>query len=263
MSAKADRDHKARRIRPFKPIWKTVKRIYRRLGPPPADRGYMICATPRSGSNYLSELLASTGVLGNPREYFNPDGRRRRDNPTYPDDPREQIGQVLSTGRTANGIYAVKVHHFQLDPVRRIVDPLRTLPNLHHVVLQRRDVVRQAISWSRVVQTGQHRASDIARSIAVYDQLRIRESLAFLLAERTHWKEELERARIRPLGLEYEDLLRDPQAAVDRIAVLMKLGARARIDRARVSVTIQRDQTTEEWRDRFLAETKDEFRHLT
>ena len=113
----------------------------------------MICATPRSGSNYLSQLLASTGVLGNPREYFNAPGRRRYDDPAYPDDPHEQLRQVLTTGRTANGIYAVKVHYFQIAALKQVVDPTRELPHLRFIVLDRRDVLRQAVSWSRARQS--------------------------------------------------------------------------------------------------------------
>ena len=33
-------------------------------------RPYLICTTPRSGSTFLSEALASTGVAGRPEEYF-------------------------------------------------------------------------------------------------------------------------------------------------------------------------------------------------
>ncbi|MGP8122502.1 MAG: Stf0 family sulfotransferase [Xanthobacteraceae bacterium] len=36
-----------------------------------ADRGYAICTMPRSGSNFLCQLLASSGCLGRPLEYFN------------------------------------------------------------------------------------------------------------------------------------------------------------------------------------------------
>src|SRR4051794_11021098 len=32
--------------------------------------GYLVCATPRSGSTLLCELLTSTGVAGRPAEYF-------------------------------------------------------------------------------------------------------------------------------------------------------------------------------------------------
>jgi LPS sulfotransferase NodH len=31
---------------------------------------YLVCATPRTGSNFLCEVLSSTGVAGYPGEYF-------------------------------------------------------------------------------------------------------------------------------------------------------------------------------------------------
>jgi LPS sulfotransferase NodH len=31
---------------------------------------YLVCATPRSGSTLLCEALATTGIAGNPKEYF-------------------------------------------------------------------------------------------------------------------------------------------------------------------------------------------------
>ena len=96
--------------------------------------------TPRCGSNFLCQLLASTGVLGDPREYFNPTGRRHYDgDPGYPDDPRAQLGRVLTTGRTGNGVYGVKIHPFQLGELGD-VDPLAELPRLHVVRMQREDL---------------------------------------------------------------------------------------------------------------------------
>ena len=69
----------------------------------------MICTTPRSGSNYLSQILESTGVLGRPREYFNGPARRVLDDPSYPDDVEAQIERILTDGATANGVYALKL----------------------------------------------------------------------------------------------------------------------------------------------------------
>ena len=40
-----------------------------------ARLNYGIAFTPRSGSSWLSELLAGSGVLGNPVEWFNPNAR--------------------------------------------------------------------------------------------------------------------------------------------------------------------------------------------
>jgi LPS sulfotransferase NodH len=48
-------------------------------------KGYAICATPRSGSNFLSQLLESTGRLGRPLEYFNGPARRELTWPDYPE----------------------------------------------------------------------------------------------------------------------------------------------------------------------------------
>src|ERR1700759_375295 len=36
----------------------------------PPNRAYLVCATPRSGSTLLCELLRSTGVAGRPLEHF-------------------------------------------------------------------------------------------------------------------------------------------------------------------------------------------------
>jgi trehalose 2-sulfotransferase len=250
-----------RRLRLFHPVWKAVKRAWRHIAAP-ADRGYMICTTPRCGSNYLSQLVASTGVLGNPREYFNVEGRRRNDDPEYPDDPCEQLKQVLTTGRTANGIYAVKMHYYQLAALKQIVDPFRDLPHLHYIVLKRRDVLGQALSWSRALQTGQFRATHTAWQAATYDQRQIRQSLVWLMDERASWRKTLRTLKARPLVLTYETVMGDPQRAVDRVAAFMALGRSPRIDPALVTVSVQRDKTTDDWRARFLAETGGEFQHL-
>jgi hypothetical protein len=90
MSVSSGSGKSTRRLRPFRPIRRAATRWRRRIGirlgllPELADRGYMICATSRTGSNYLCQLLASTQVLGNPLEYFNTNGRRRREDPKCP-----------------------------------------------------------------------------------------------------------------------------------------------------------------------------------
>src|SRR5262249_46474418 len=38
--------------------------------PPSIRLSYLICTTPRSGSNFLCEVLRATGVAGDPDDYF-------------------------------------------------------------------------------------------------------------------------------------------------------------------------------------------------
>lgn len=102
---------------------------------------YFICTTPRSGSTFLSQALASTGVAGRPEEYFQqltatglprrpvdyleglaasavptprgaPDGDHRVD-PMF--DPRrfaafgDYVSWVLGTATTSNGVFGAKI----------------------------------------------------------------------------------------------------------------------------------------------------------
>ena len=235
-----------------------------RLGllPRLADCGYMICTTPRSGSNYLCQLLASTGQLGNPREYFNTAGRRKNSDPKYPKNPRAQIDIIRSEGATSNGVYSVKVMPVQYDRVTRKVGLLHEMPNLKFVQLRRRDLLGQAISLARVEQTGQFMASHRARGTPVYDVQGIRDGIRAVRARESSWDRAMRELGVQPLILEYEDVMRDPQAAVDQVAALMGLASSPPIDPAQILVTVQRDRETEAWRQRFLAETGDEFRHL-
>jgi trehalose 2-sulfotransferase len=269
MSAAEGVGGRRRDVRPFQRIRRSAGRWGRHLGirlgllPRFADCGYMICTTPRSGSNYLCQLLASTGQLGSPLEYFNTLGRRKHTDPKYPKDPRAQIDIIRSTGATPNGIYAVKVMPLQYYRVDKAVDLFHELPNLKFVRLRRGDLLGQAISVSRVQQTGQFRGSDRARAKPIYDAEDIRSCIRAAQARESIWDHVMLEFGVQPLTFEYEDIMRDPQAAVDQVAALMGLAASPPINPALVRVTVQRDHETEAWRQRFLADADEEFRYLS
>lgn len=255
--------------RPFRRIRKAAKRWRRRiaiglgLAPPLADRGYMICATWRSGSTYLCQLLASNGLLGNPDEYFNRAGQRKHNDPAYPSGRRAQLDIVRTRGATSNGIYAVKVISSQFQRYKAHADPFRDLPNLALVRIRRRDVLAQAISLARARQTGQFFASDRQRGAAAYDARAIRHAIGSLEKEEALWDEVIGRRGLQPLTIAYEDILADPQAVVDRIASLMGVALPVPIDRSLITLSVQRNEQSADWRARFLAENGDTFRHLT
>jgi trehalose 2-sulfotransferase len=219
-----------------------------------ADRGYAICTSRRSGSNLLCQYLASTGVLGNPREYFNGSGRRMLESPGYPDDPTEQIKWILTEGATPNRIYGLKVFPAQADRVEQSVCWFELLPNLRFVTLKRRDVLAQAISAVRAMQTNQWRASMPSQGVAVYDGAGIYAGLAQISHDHFRWKTLFAQRGVEPLALIYEDLVKDPQISIDRIASFFDLSVGARIDAGKIDFAIQRDAVTEEWRARFIHE---------
>jgi len=223
----------------------------------PANRGYAICTSGRSGSNLLCQYLSSTGVLGNPLEYFNGSGRRLLGYPEYPDDPSQQIEWILTAGATPNGVYGLKIFPAQVELIEKSIRWTALLPGLKFVLLKRRDILGQALSAVRAMQTEQWRSSMPARGPAVYDGAQIYERLQFTVRDYARWDIFFARKAVAPTIIVYEDLLADPQSAVDQIADLFGLRGQARAAGERVDLKIQRDTTTEEWRARFLDEYRD------
>jgi LPS sulfotransferase NodH len=223
----------------------------------PANRGYAICTSGRSGSNLLCQYLSSTGMLGNPLEYFNGSGRRLLGYPEYPDDPSKQIAWILTKGATPNGIYGLKIFPGQIEQIEKSIRWTDLLPNLRFVLLKRRDILGQALSAVRAMQTEQWRASMPERGSALYDGAQIYERLQIAARDYARWNIFFARRAVAPAVIIYEDLLADPQSAVDRVADLFGLRGRARAAGERIDLKIQRDAITEEWRARFLDEYRD------
>jgi LPS sulfotransferase NodH len=224
----------------------------------PADRGYAICTSGRSGSNLLCQCLSSTGLLGHPLEYFNGAGRRMLGYPDFPDEPDKQIDCILTIGATANGIYGTKVFPSQLDLVVTATRWTPRLPDLKFVLLKRRDLLGQAISSVRAAQTNQWRSTMATQGSAAYDGARIYERLCAVARDYARWDVFFARNGIEPTVIAYEELMADPQAAVDKVASLFGLQGRAPIRTGDIHLEIQRDATTQEWKARF----RDEYRNL-
>lgn len=222
-----------------------------------AHTGYAICTIPRSGSNFLGQLLASTGCLGRPLEYFNGPARRVLDDPTFPDDPSEQMLRIRTLGATPNGVYALKLFPSQHDLVRPHVSWTEALPDLHFIYLERRDVLGQAISWARAQQTGQYRSTQPLQAAATYDLQLIHARLRDIAREQARWTAFFARTGITPTTLIYEKLMEDPQEGVRRIADLFGYAETAVIDPSKINLKIQRDEVIEDWRKRFVSEAGD------
>lgn len=220
------------------------------------QRGYAICTEARSGSNFLGQMLASTGILGRPEEYFNGAGRRMFDDPNYPDDPEAQVGEILIRGASPNGVYGMKVFAGHFDRVAHTRWALR-LPNLKFIYLQRRDLLGQALSLARAQQTMQFRSTRQALREAQFDLALINDHMVQIVRAHARWQFYFAKNGLDPLTLAYEDVLADPDGAVAAVARLMDVDPIPKPDLSKVRVEIQRDEVTEEWRRRFIAESYD------
>lgn len=215
--------------------------------------GYAICTSARSGSNWIGQALSSTRRLGCPLEYFNASGRRWTD-PAYPEDVPSQMARVLTDGTSENGVYALKIFPSHLDVVAQHMNWTNELPNLRFVRWVRRDLLGQALSRSRVIQTGQYRSTQTSLVAPIYDGVAILAQLRIIVREYARWDMFFARNAIVPLSIFYEDAVDDVQGAVDRVSHFIGLRDAPKVDLAGIDLVQQRDDLTSVWRAQFLAE---------
>ena len=140
---------------------------------------YTIWFTQRTGSTILCKTLESTGIAGNPREWFNcpPDllsTFRKADH-------AELQAYLWKLGTTANGVFAIN-HSFYEPHFSQLIETLKKFPacpadetnrtrvwenvfsNHRHIFMTRRNKIRLAVSWWRAIQSGEwHLSTDEQR----------------------------------------------------------------------------------------------------
>jgi trehalose 2-sulfotransferase len=237
---------------------------------PPIRLSYLICTTPRSGSNFLCEVLQSTGVAGRPDEYFWHPPIWEEEWSTA--DFAAYLERVLYTGTSAEGVFGVKlIWHYLDDLLPRLAevaglvgaDPptilSATFRNPRYVWLTRRDKVRQGISWYRALESNAWRSTDRATgpdADPAFDFAAIDHLVRQAVADDHSWQAYFERHAIGPLLLTYEDLAADPGSVA--LQILRYLGLPSPVAPWPPAWRHQRqsDARTEDWARQYHALAK-------
>lgn len=246
------------------------------------ERSYFICATPRSGSTLLCDLLADTGLAGKPASYYRRQSiprwieRLGLPEPSGPQDAdfeRAYLDAVIRAGSGDGYIFGLRLmwetlpelltrlsllHLDQHSDHRRLEAAFGKIAYIH---LSRTDKVDQAISQAKAEQSGLwHLASDGSERERIgapqepdYDADRIDALVRELRASDAAWNAWFAGQGIEPLRLTYEELSSDPQATLAR--VLDKLGLDvARADAVEVRTRKMADEDSVDWAARFRVE---------
>jgi LPS sulfotransferase NodH len=186
---------------------------------------YLLCGTPRTGSTLLCDLLRSTGVAGRPESYFRqPDEAAWRTRLGVPPAAgyRAFAAAVARAGTTPNGVFGARVMWGSLDRVVAELGPAETdlqalesaFGPLQLIHLRRDDAVAQAVSWARAEQTGYWQHGDTATTTPRLDVDQIDALVRTVHEHEAAWADWFARQGVRPHHLTYEELVRDPGAAV-------------------------------------------------
>lgn len=252
-------------------------------GPAPFH-GYVLCASPRTGSTLLCDLLAATGVAGAPDSFFM-EGLDPHWTATWglPKEPRAAqadpaahaqafLAAVKKAGRGGSAVFGLRLMHASLPRLLQMIDTACPgLPtdkarldwafgNLLYVHLTRHDKLAQAVSMVKAEQTGLwHIAPDgtelerLAPPAAPqYDFARIAAKRAALTAADADWQDWFRATGITPLTLPYEVLAADPAKAV--ASLLQALGQDAPRTPPEQATGRLADKTSADWISRFKAE---------
>lgn len=209
---------------------------------------YCIACCARSGSTYLAELCESTGRLGVPKEYINPDPMcepqfRRKVVESSDATDSEYVEALLRERSTSNGVFGIKVVGYK-DNEDRLAD----FKVNRWIFLRRRDLLEQAISLYKAMANKQWvwRRGE-AKPSPHFDEVEIRRIADYLRRKHSEWLTFFAERNIEPLELWYEDIQRDSLHAIKQICEFVGVSSED-LSPLCVTTRVQRDAVTEQWK---------------
>ncbi len=249
------------------------------MGKFPID-SYLICATPRTGSTLLCAMLESTGVAGQPESYF-----RKQDEAEWALGwglERSSEGHFLfadylrsaiTAGRSKNGVFAARIMWETLEEVANNLVKLypsaagndldllnRAFGHTRFIYLQRTDVIAQAVSLLRAVQTDVWHVTDDSkaahsRTEPEYDFDLINGYVRELKAHNRAWKSWFGKTGIEPHSIRYEDLEKDPVGVTSQVLNFLGLEP-LKAHHSEASNRRLADSLNREWMERYRSDIR-------
>lgn len=199
---------------------------------------YLICTSPRTGSNLLCEALTRTGVAGAPQEYFKAQFQQMFSGKLGLDPQLDYLAYlraVIAQTSAGSGVFGAKVMLRQLAPWldclrvgaagksdRVVIEKM--LPGVRIILLTRASKLRQAISFSRAKQTNAWVARHRPKGEPVFDFAELEKLVVRFEREEAAWKCWCSEQQIEPFAITYEQLAEDYEETV--AAVLRFVGTR-------------------------------------
>lgn len=247
----------------------------------PHQLAYLLCATPRSGTTMLCDLLAASGQAGSPQSYFRRQdvGARARAwglrTENFADERefnRAYLRAVLDEGAGETGIFGLRLMWGTVEEVverfgwlhpAALADELfeEIFGRLVYIHVSRSDKLAQAISLLKAEQSGLwHVAADgsprqktVAQGAAGYDARRIEELMEELVRDDAAWGDFFFKHAINPVKITYEALAACPGTEVGKIFAALGLRS-ALAEEVTVQTSKMANAESTKWAERFRRE---------
>ena len=239
----------------------------------------ILCASPRSGTTLLCDLLTATGVAGRPASYYRAEdiaywaermGVAFGEGPAF---ERAYLNSVVQRGTGGTGTFALRLMWPSLAELmarRELVFPGLADDSARleaafgaplYVHLSRRDKVAQAVSRLKAHQTGLwHMGADgterertAPHQAPGYDHERLAGFVAEAETADAEWNRWFAQHGITPVRVSYEDVAADPRAALARVLVALGRDP-ALAQSAEIRTAKMADAESRAWVERFERE---------
>lgn len=241
---------------------------------PIPEVSYLGLMTPRSGSTLFCTHMQRIGY-GNPIEAFNPNKNHRERFKFDIDynDPTAFIGAVVKY-QTQNNVMGMKFSRSQfkifLANARKMLAPTGIalndaevvdvfFPNTRYIHLQRRNKIKQAISFSKALQSGiWNETVDTNQEYrkyvlpAMYDREHIESCYDVLLADDIAWQYYLEKNELPSMLIWFEDLIGHYDEKMKEVYAYLKIKDKSIIE---PPLRQQSNKESLDWEGRFRDET--------
>jgi LPS sulfotransferase NodH len=213
----------------------------------------------RAGSNFLGQLLSSTGWFNEIAESFNP-GQVAKIKARHDLNDSHQALQWMIDNRGTPHAFGFKAGFFVLSASADSGFLSEVIDRAHVILLRRRDRVAQAVSLQKGKMGGRmHTLQSGARELVDedYDGEALSREVHNIKRTEIRLAECAERLGKKAPLFYYEDICADPVTHVTAICDMMGLEMPWHYEPKKVRLNVLRDDLSQRWIDRFRAENPD------
>ncbi len=225
---------------------------------PPTDRPskfLVIASTPRSGSHMLGHSLYKTGKFGFPLEYAHPANLAEWKRILGTKDIFDSLREIQKRRTSGNGVFGIKIFHAHIKEFGGFSNVMSTFPEARYVLLNRKNALRQAISFSIASQTGvwidEH--EPIGRD-PEYDYDHINQRLRKVIRDNSSWRYLLAANGCDYIEVDFESARKNISGVIRRIADYMSVEIDGEEIPGQPVTKRRRSRLNDDWERRFLAD---------
>ncbi len=232
---------------------------------------YLVCATHRSGSNLLCQVLWHTNLCGRPQEFFSPTRMAKITEEhgldVNPDaDFSEYLRLLMEKRSTENGVFGGKIMWAHVEGVVGRLGGTKAeaaellagvFPNLRYIRMRRADKLRQAISLWKAKQTKVYNSLQAGEAggtapAPVFDFGEIRKIRDRFVLEDEEWGRFFSGHDLSPYEVRYETFAEGYPEETKAILDYLQIPVPSDFEIMPLTYRKLADAVNEEWREKFL-----------